>query len=321
MEDVNATRGTSRDEALGLEIGKAGLEEIGARLKRGELSEAEADAERLAFLTQMRPSRGGWLRNLRLSRQMLVVAAVGVVPIAAIGAVMSYMGDPASATIAEKALAISGANGEVLAGLEDYARSIGTQHPPTAAGGGQGGNEELLPDVNTMIERLAARLETTPQDVEGWRTLGWSYFHTERYDQAVSAFEKALSLNPGSAELRASLEEAKAKISAPTSPAQSASIGKKGDELNGETAAAIASLPAQERDSAIRSMVDGLAQRLESSPRDVEGWIRLMRSRVVLGDKDSATIAFQKALAVFTDDSSAAVKIKAAGMELGLKAE
>ena len=68
-------------------------------------------------------------------------------------------------------------------------------------------------------------------------------------------------------------------------------------------------------------MVDGLAQRLESSPRDAEGWIRLMRSRVVLGEKDSAATAFRKALAVFTDDSAAAVKIKSAGTELGLKAE
>ena len=326
MEDVHLTSRSSRDEPLDLEIGKAGLEEIGARLKRGELSEAEADAERLVLLSQMRPPRSGWLRNLRVSRQMLVVAAVGIVPIAAIGAVMSYVGVPASATISEKALAPSDPNGEVLAGLEDYARSIGTEHPPSGTGAGQGGDDQLLPDVNTMIERLAARLETTPQDVEGWRTLGWSYFHTGRYDQAVSAFEKALSFNPGSAELKASYEEAKTKmsaggVSAPTSPGQSASIEKGSDELNGETAASIAALPPLERDSAIRSMVDGLAQRLESSPRDAEGWIRLMRSRVVLGEKDSAAIAFRKALEVFTDDSAAAVKIKSAGTELGLKAE
>jgi cytochrome c-type biogenesis protein CcmH len=42
-----------------------------------------------------------------------------------------------------------------------------------------------LPDVNTMIERLAARLETTPEDVKGWRMLGWAYFNTARYEQAA----------------------------------------------------------------------------------------------------------------------------------------
>ena len=32
-----------------------------------------------------------------------------------------------------------------------------------------------LPDVETMIERLAARLQTAPEDADGWRMLGWSY--------------------------------------------------------------------------------------------------------------------------------------------------
>jgi cytochrome c-type biogenesis protein CcmH len=68
-------------------------------------------------------------------------------------------------------------------------------------------------------------------------------------------------------------------------------------------------------------MVDGLANRLESSPRDVEGWTRLMRSRVVLGEKEVAVTAFRKALDVFKDDAAAAAKIMAAAAELGLKAE
>ena len=77
----------------------------------------------------------------------------------------------------------------------------------------------------------------------------------------------------------------------------------------------------RKRDDAIRSMVDGLADRLESSPRDVEGWILLMRSRVVLGEREVAATAFRKALEVFKDDSAASGKITAAAIELGLKAE
>jgi cytochrome c-type biogenesis protein CcmH len=50
---------------------------------------------------------------------------------------------------------------------------------------------KLLPDVNTMIERLAARLETTPGDIKGWRMLGWSYFNTGHYKQAAAAYAKA----------------------------------------------------------------------------------------------------------------------------------
>jgi cytochrome c-type biogenesis protein CcmH len=68
-------------------------------------------------------------------------------------------------------------------------------------------------------------------------------------------------------------------------------------------------------------MVDGLAARLEGSPRDVEGWTRLMRSRVVLGERGVAATAFRKALEVFKDDAAATGKISAAAVELGLKAE
>ena len=68
-------------------------------------------------------------------------------------------------------------------------------------------------------------------------------------------------------------------------------------------------------------MVDGLAGRLESSPRDVEGWTRLMRSRVVLGEREVAASAYRKALEVFKGDPAASGKIAAAAIELGLKAE
>ena len=68
-------------------------------------------------------------------------------------------------------------------------------------------------------------------------------------------------------------------------------------------------------------MVDGLASRLESSPQDVDGWARLMRSRVVLGEREVAATAFRKALEVFKDDQAASGKITAAAIALGLKAE
>ena len=68
-------------------------------------------------------------------------------------------------------------------------------------------------------------------------------------------------------------------------------------------------------------MVDGLADRLERSPRDIEGWTRLIRSRVVLGERDVAAAAFRKALDVFKDDVAASTSIKAAAIEFGLRPE
>ena len=156
--------------------------------------------------------------------------------------------------------------------------------------------------------------------------LGWSYFNTGRYEQAATAYARAVELDPNSAELKRSYEEAKAKASEGASSEtgsslQAEAVGKGVDGSSGEKTTTSEATPPRETNAAIRAMVDGLANRLESSPRDVEGWTRLMRSRVVLGEREVAATAFRKALEVFKDDSAASGKITAAAIELGLKAE
>jgi cytochrome c-type biogenesis protein CcmH len=65
-----------------------------------------------------------------------------------------------------------------------------------------------LPDVDTMIERLRARLEEAPEDAEGWRMLGWSYFETNRFDEAVEAYRRATTLAPQNGDYASGLAEA-----------------------------------------------------------------------------------------------------------------
>jgi cytochrome c-type biogenesis protein CcmH len=200
-----------------------------------------------------------------------------------------------------------GANSELLARLTDYSRSF--ENKAQASGAATG---KLAPDVNTMIDRLAARLEVAPKDIEGWRMLGWSYFNLARYDEAVDAYAKAIELDPNSAALKLSYEEAKAKAS-------------EGDKLEAVSALRISEAeptPPRERDDAeIRAMVDGLAHRLENSPKDLEGWTLLMRSRVVLGERPAAETAFRKAVELFKDDPAALADITATATALDLKTE
>jgi cytochrome c-type biogenesis protein CcmH len=68
----------------------------------------------------------------------------------------------------------------------------------------------------------------------------------------------------------------------------------------------------------IRGMVDGLQARLEKSPRDADGWIKLIRSRKVLGEEDAAKSALTKAVAAFTDDPGEQTRIATAAKELGV---
>jgi len=215
----------------------------------------------------------------------------------------------------------------MLADLKDYTRSIGTKEPASTAAAGK-----PLPDVNTMIERLAARLETTPNDIKGWQMLGWSYFNTAHYEQAATAYAKALALDPNSADLKLSYEQARAKTSegdnremASSSQTNSSlpteTVGKGDDGPGGEKTIKSGAMPPHEQNTAARSMVDRLADRLESSPRDLDGWTLLMRSRVVQGEREIAATTFRKALEVFKDDQAASGQITATAIELGLKAK
>jgi cytochrome c-type biogenesis protein CcmH len=73
-----------------------------------------------------------------------------------------------------------------------------------------------------------------------------------------------------------------------------------------------------DRVAMIQGMVDRLATRLDQSPRDVEGWIKLMRSRKVLGETEDAAQTFRFALDVFKDAPREQEQISAAARELGL---
>jgi cytochrome c-type biogenesis protein CcmH len=73
-----------------------------------------------------------------------------------------------------------------------------------------------------------------------------------------------------------------------------------------------------DRSVMIHNMVDGLARRLEQSPRDADGWIKLIRSRIVLGETDQAKRALARGIEVFTDDAEQRDRIIAAARELGL---
>ncbi len=64
------------------------------------------------------------------------------------------------------------------------------------------------PDVNAMISSLEAKLKANPNDAEGWRMLGWSFFETGRFAEAATAYRKATQLAPTNADYWSSLGEA-----------------------------------------------------------------------------------------------------------------
>jgi cytochrome c-type biogenesis protein CcmH len=77
-------------------------------------------------------------------------------------------------------------------------------------------------------------------------------------------------------------------------------------------------IPPSQQDQMVRAMVDGLAARLRQNPHDAEGWIRLMRSRMVLHDENAAHQALQSGLAAFQGDMATQARLREAAGQLGI---
>jgi len=133
----------------------------------------------------------------------------------------------------------------------------------------------------------------------------------------ISALERDLGVDAGA---RATTQPAAGgglleRLRVPGAWQASPPIEKGPSPRDVETAEA---MPAAERAAMIRGMVDGLANRLEQSPRDADGWIKLIRSRVVLGDTEQAKQALARGLEVFREEPQQQDRIAAVARQLGL---
>jgi cytochrome c-type biogenesis protein CcmH len=74
----------------------------------------------------------------------------------------------------------------------------GVATAPSAATGTQEDAEraQALQQIASMVDQLAERLKTRPDDAEGWQMLARSYAAIGKHPQAVDAFRKAAQLRP-----------------------------------------------------------------------------------------------------------------------------
>jgi cytochrome c-type biogenesis protein CcmH len=108
---------------------------------------------------------------------------------------------------------------------------------------------------------------------------------------AVAAWKALLADSPADASWRNVVEQEIASVSAPM-PSQ-------------EQVAAAQNMSPEDRQKMIRSMVDGLEERLKTNGNDLEGWQRLINARMVLGEQDKAKLAYEMAKTVFKDKPEA----------------
>ncbi len=347
--------------AYDIEVYKDQLNQVGKDYDRGLLSAEQAQAAKTEISRRLlhadsRRTEGTVASESKGPAHLILIAVLAVaVPAGALGL-----------------YAIRGAPD--VAGIPFAERP----NAPTQTAGG--GNPM---DLEAAAAQLSSRLANEPENLEGWVLLARTYMSMQRYPAAVTAYEKALGLDSGNANLtsgygealflaagevvtpasRAAFEEtlkrqpgeprarfylalaenqagdkrkalegwvalaADSPADAPWLPSVRARIEETAKALGLDVAAVmpkpkpprgdappvgraertpskqemaeLAALSPEERTARIRSMVDGLAQKLEDNPKDFQGWMRLIRAYAVLNEPEEARKALAKAREVF----------------------
>jgi len=115
--------------------------------------------------------------------------------------------------------------------------------------------------------------------------LGLAAEQDGRRDEAATAWRNLIAASPPDAPWLALVRESLQRVdpNAANVPAPGASPGPSADDI-----AAASQLTPEQRNVMIRGMVARLAERLSREGSDLDGWLRLMRAYMVLGDRDKA---------------------------------
>ena len=396
-----------------IEVYRYQLNEVESEQQQGLIDDVQAETARLEIKKRALAAdkiQQPVMPNLSAGgRSFAMICVTGIVVLGSVG-LYAATGNPD--------LPSTRGSGVVQQASTSFARDSSTPGGPVAAmrtfvSENQGQPQPDLPPVDEMIRRLAARLLQNPKDVQGWRTLGWSYLNLGRFSEASEAYAKAIELSPGDTEIRSARIEALVRSAngVVTTDAKNAiedtlkidpknaharffrglakeqegektaalkiwlevlrdadpneawvvdlknKIGELEPDLGKDAAArpagpkpaiaggspetsiaaggsptppviergpspqgvqAAEAMEPADRSAMIRGMVDRLANRLEKSPRDADGWIKLIQSRMVLGETELARQALARGIEAFTDDTQQRDRIVTAAQKLGL---
>ena len=171
--------------------------------------------------------------------------------------------------------------------------------------------------VDDMIGKLAAKLDANPRDRDGWAMMIRSLKVKGDVEGAKASLTKALAIFADDPATGAQLA-GMARSLGISGDANGTSALPSAPVLSQETIASVKALPAEDQQAMIKAMVQRLADRLVQSPRDADGWVRLIRARMVLNETDLAREALKKAIAEFSNDAATSNQIVTAARQLGV---
>ena len=159
-------------------------------------------------------------------------------------------------------------------------------------------------EAKTEFERAIA---LNADEVKASYFLGLAAEQDGRAAEATSIWRAMLAKAPPDAPWRPLVQAALARLGGPAAPA-----------LSNEAVAAAKDMNETDRGAMIRGMVDRLATRLKQDGGDVEGWLRLVRAYMVMGDRDKAKSALTDARQAVANDAERLRQLNEGLKNLGL---
>ena len=147
------------------------LAELDSELKAGSISEAQWAASQAEIERRVLEDEAAAPKALHRRSLLAGIVLALAIPAAATG-IYAWLGTPAALS----------------------PETIARQDP---------GHSVTPEQIAAMVDRLAAKMEANPADVEGWVMLGRSYAVLSRYREAAGAYAKASNLRPDDATLLA----------------------------------------------------------------------------------------------------------------------
>jgi cytochrome c-type biogenesis protein CcmH len=325
------------------------LAEIDRDLESGLIGPSEADAARVEISRRLlaaadaRRNPPVTSSNLRWRRSVALVALVGL-PILAI-AIYLPLGSPQlgdfplaqRARAPEAAQSLDGLLAQVEAHLEKDptdGRGWSVIAPVLARLGRydeavrayrnsityNGDSAERRADLGEAIAGAAGGVVTAEAKTEFERAvalnadavkakyfLGLAAEQDGRSAEAASIWRTMLAKAPPNAPWRPLLQAALARAGGAGAPAPSDDAVAAANQMTGT-----------DREAMIRGMVERLATRLKQNGSDVDGWLRLVRAYIVMGDRDKARGALTEARQAVANDAERLRQLNDGLKDLGL---
>lgn len=177
---------------------------------------------------------------------------------------------------------------------------------------------QVTPDALTAFQTA---LKIDPADPRARYYMALYEDQLGQHDQAVADWIALLKSAPSGAEWARQVRDFVERIARERHidlsgklPAQDvAQPGPTSDQV-----AAAEKMSPGDREAMINAMVEKLANELKANPQNMDGWMKLMRVRMVLGQTDKAASAYHDALRAFAGAPAELDAIKKAAQALGV---